>query len=92
MDEPTLGLDVLSNRVILEYIRRQRDAGKTVILSTHYLDEAEDMCDRIGLLHDGDLVAEGTLDSLRNDTGLQRLSDIFLKIIHADEQVETLVS
>ncbi len=92
MDEPTLGLDVLSNRVILEYIRRQRDAGKTIILSTHYLDEAEDMCDHIGLLHDGALVAEGTLESLRSQSGQQRLSDIFLKIIHADEQVETLVS
>lgn len=92
MDEPTLGLDVLSNRVILEYIRRQRDAGKTIILSTHYLDEAEDMCDKIGLLHDGTLVAEGTLESLRSQSGQQRLSDIFLKIIHADEQVETLVS
>ncbi len=92
MDEPTLGLDVLSNRVILEYIRRQRDAGKTIILSTHYLDEAENMCDKIGLLHDGDLVAEGTLESLRKQSGQTRLSDIFLKIINADEQVETLVS
>ena len=92
MDEPTLGLDVLSNRVILEYIRRQRDAGKTIILSTHYLDEAEDLCDTIGLLHDGDLVAAGTLESLRSQSGLQRLSDIFLQTIHADEQVETLVS
>lgn len=92
MDEPTLGLDVLSSRVILEYIRRQRDAGKTVILSTHYLDEAEDLCDRIGLLHDGYLVAEGTIESLRNQSGERRLSNIFLKVIHADEQVETLVS
>jgi len=84
MDEPTLGLDVLSNRVILAFIRRERDAGKTIILSTHYLDEAEDLCDQIGLLYDGRLVAEGDLEHLRAASGEQRLSNIFLKTIHAD--------
>ena len=82
LDEPTLGLDVLSNRVILDFIRRQREEGKTIVLSTHYLDEAESLCDCIGLLHDGRLVAEGTIHRLRELTGLQRLSDIFLKIVH----------
>ncbi len=91
MDEPTLGLDVLSNRIILEYIRRERDQGKSIILSTHYLDEAEDMCDVVGLLHDGRLVAEGDIDSLRKQSGKQRLSNIFLKLIHADEMVEAAV-
>lgn len=84
MDEPTLGLDVLSNRVILEFIKRERAEGKTIILSTHYLDEAESLCDRIGLLHDGRLVAEGDLASLRARTGEERLSSIFLKVIGID--------
>ena len=92
MDEPTLGLDVLSNRIILEYIKRERTGGKAIILSTHYLDEAEDMCDRIGLLHDGRLVAEGDLAALRLLSGEQRLSNIFLKLIHADEAVGAIVS
>ena len=92
MDEPTLGLDVLSNRVILEYIKRERDKGKSIILSTHYLDEAEDMCNQIGLLHEGRLVAEGDLQSLRTLSGEERLSNIFLKLIHADEKVEAIVS
>ncbi len=91
MDEPTLGLDVLSNRIILEYIKRERDRGKTIILSTHYLDEAEDMCDNIGLIYDGKLVAEGTLDVLRKQSGEERLSNIFLKIIHASEKVEAAI-
>ena len=85
MDEPTLGLDVLSNRIILEFIRRERSESKTIILSTHYLDEAESMCDIIGLLHHGRLVAEGTIGALREQAGEERLSDIFLKIIHADK-------
>ncbi len=84
MDEPTLGLDVLSNRVILEFICREREVGKTIILSTHYLDEAETMCDCIGLLHDGRLVAEGDLETLRGMTGQKRLSNIFLSLIGAD--------
>ena len=84
MDEPTLGLDVLSNRIILDFISRQRDQGKSIVLSTHYLDEAESLCDRIGLLHEGRLIAEGDLASLRELAGEQRLSSIFLKLIHAD--------
>jgi sodium transport system ATP-binding protein len=80
MDEPTLGLDVMTNRVILDFIRSQRDAGKTVLLSTHYLDEAERLCDRIGLLHHGKLVAEGDLEALRQQAHQERLSDIFLTL------------
>ncbi|RJP37685.1 MAG: ATP-binding cassette domain-containing protein [Phycisphaerales bacterium] len=84
MDEPTLGLDVLSNRTILEFIRRAGRSGKTIIVSTHYLDEAESLCDRIGLLHRGSIVAEGSLDELRQQTGEQRLSSIFLDLVGAD--------
>jgi ABC-type multidrug transport system ATPase subunit len=87
MDEPTLGLDVLSNRVILDFIRRQREEGKTIILSTHYLDEAETLCDTIGLLHNGRLVAEGALADLQAATGESRLSSIFLNIVHAEDSV-----
>ena len=90
MDEPTLGLDVLSNRVILDFIRRERNAGKTIILSTHYLDEAETMCDKIGLLHNGRLVAEGDLQSLRSMSGEERLSNIFLKVIGFEDAAETV--
>ncbi|MFH0980664.1 MAG: ABC transporter ATP-binding protein [Planctomycetota bacterium] len=83
LDEPTLGLDVLSNRVILDFILRERNEGKTVLLSTHYLDEAESMCDRIGLLHHGRLVAEGPLARLQAQVGEERLSNIFLKVVGA---------
>jgi len=77
--------------LVMDEPTRERDGGKTIILSTHYLDEAEDMCDRIGLLHDGKLVAEGDLDSLRSLAGEDRLSNIFLKLIRADEKVEAIV-
>ncbi len=85
MDEPTLGLDVMSNRVILGLIETQKKAGKAILLSTHALDEIEVMCDRIGLIHRGKLIAEGTLDELRVTADRQRLSEIFLTLVHADE-------
>lgn len=85
MDEPTLGLDVLSNRLILELIRVQADAGKAILLSTHALDEIETMCRRMGLIHNGRLIAEGSLDDLRQRTDRQRLSDVFLRLVGADE-------
>jgi len=81
LDEPTLGLDVMTNRVILDFVRGQRSVGKTILLSTHYLDEAESLCDRIGLLHRGRLVAEGDFASLRTQTGCERLTEVFLRIV-----------
>jgi sodium transport system ATP-binding protein len=87
MDEPTLGLDVLSNRLILEMIRTQAAAGKAVLLSTHALDEIESMCRRMGLIHNGRLIAEGDLEALRKRTSRQRLSEVFLQLVGADEPV-----
>ena len=81
LDEPTLGLDVLTNRLILDFIRKQREIGKTILLSTHYLDEAENLCDRIGLIHRGRLVAEGSLEALRSEFGESRLTEIFLRVV-----------
>lgn len=81
LDEPTLGLDVITNRLILEFIRRAGHDGKAILLSTHYLDEAESLCNRIGLLHEGRLIAEGTLPELQQRAGQQRLTDIFLALV-----------
>ncbi|MBI5864355.1 MAG: ABC transporter ATP-binding protein, partial [Planctomycetes bacterium] len=89
MDEPTLGLDVLSNRIILDLIDVQARAGKAILLSTHALDEIERLCRRIGLIHRGKLIAEGTLQTLRTQTQRERLSDIFLQIVGEHEPVLT---
>jgi sodium transport system ATP-binding protein len=87
MDEPTLGLDVLSNRLILSLIHTQAQAGKAVLLSTHALDEIETMCKRIGLIHNGRLIVEGDLPTLQARTGKKRLSEVFLQLVHPDEPV-----
>jgi ABC-2 type transport system ATP-binding protein/sodium transport system ATP-binding protein len=77
LDEPTRGLDVLGSQVVVDYVRGLRDQGKAVIVSTHRLDEAERLCDRFGLLHQGELRLEGTLAELRAATGCQTLVDMF---------------
>jgi len=87
MDEPTLGLDVLTNRVVLDFIQAEGRRGKAIILSTHYLDEAETLCNRFGLIHEGRLVGEGQLDVLRERTGRRRLSEIFLTLCGQSDHV-----
>jgi ABC-2 type transport system ATP-binding protein/sodium transport system ATP-binding protein len=81
LDEPTRGLDVLGSQVVVDYIGSLREQSKAVIVSTHRLDEAERMCDRFGLLHDGRLHLEGTLPELRAATGCQTLVDMFRRFL-----------
>lgn len=80
LDEPTLGLDVLGSQVIAEFIGHLRTEGKAVILCTHYLDEAERICTRFGLMHRGRITAEGTLAELRERTACTSLLEMFLKL------------
>jgi sodium transport system ATP-binding protein len=84
LDEPTAGLDVLSNRLILRFLRESRDRGKAVLFSTHYLEEAQSLCDRFGLLHRGTLLAEGALEDLRRIASHEHLTDIFLSLVQED--------
>jgi ABC-2 type transport system ATP-binding protein/sodium transport system ATP-binding protein len=83
LDEPTRGLDVFGSQAIFEYIGHLRTQGKAVIVSTHRLHEAQDLCDRFGLLHRGRLVLEGTLAELQAATGCQSLVEIFMRHIEA---------
>jgi sodium transport system ATP-binding protein len=80
-DEPTVGLDVMAARTIIAFIRECRDRGKTVIFSTHVMSEVEKLCDHIGIIHNGRLLAEGTLADLRQRFGRQELEDIFVEVV-----------
>jgi sodium transport system ATP-binding protein len=79
--EPTIGLDVMAARTIVQFIRECRDHGKTVIFSTHVMSEVEKLCDQVGIIHGGMLLTEGTLAELRQRFGLQDLEDIFVKVV-----------
>jgi len=78
LDEPTVALDVISGQFIVESIRRERDAGRAVLFSTHIMSEAEYLCDRILLLHRGRVIDEGVLDDLLARSGSRNLTDAFL--------------
>jgi len=80
-DEPTHGLDVLTARSVVGFIRDCRARGKTVIFSTHIMREAEKLCDTIAIIHNGRIMAEGTLEELRERTGAQDLDDIFIQLV-----------
>ncbi len=80
-DEPTLGLDVMTSRAIVQFVRECRGRGKTVVYSTHVMSEAERLCDVIGIIHGGALRAEGTLAELRAMTGESDLEECFVKIV-----------
>jgi sodium transport system ATP-binding protein len=84
-DEPTLGLDVMAARAIVRFVRDCRDRGKTVIYSTHIMSEVEKLCDRVGIIHGGRLLAEGSLAELRVRHGKQDLEDIFVQVVAPGE-------
>jgi sodium transport system ATP-binding protein len=79
-DEPTSGLDVMTARIIIDFIRECRERGKTVIFSTHVMSEVEKLCDTIGIIHSGKLLAEGQLVELRDRYHEHDLEEIFLKV------------
>lgn len=81
LDEPTRGLDVVGATVVFDYVSRLRSEGKAIVVCTHQLDEAERLCDRFGLLHQGRLEHEGTLEQLREQTGQPRLVEMFLALL-----------
>jgi ABC-2 type transport system ATP-binding protein/sodium transport system ATP-binding protein len=81
LDEPTRGLDVLGSQIVVDYIGRLRNQGIAVLVTTHRLDEAERLCDRFGLMHEGRLLHEGTLVELRATTGCNNLVDMFRQLL-----------
>jgi ABC-2 type transport system ATP-binding protein len=90
LDEPTVGLDPKSARLIKDILRQMADRGAAVFLSTHILEIAERMCDRIGIINKGELVAVGTMDELRSlgKAGEVSLEDIFLSLTGGAEEAE----
>jgi sodium transport system ATP-binding protein len=87
LDEPTNGLDVFASRALREFVGQERARGKAVIFSTHYLAEAELLCDRIGLLFRGRLLREGTPGGIRAECGANSLEEAFLRL--ADSAVSS---
>ncbi len=80
LDEPTLGLDPQGQLMMQQLLKKLSSAGVTIFLSSHLLDEVSRLCSRIGILHRGRLIVEGTVDELKQKTGMKDLTEVFLHL------------
>lgn len=80
-DEATSGLDIISSQIILDFIKSERDRGKTILYSTHYMEEAENICDKVILIHKGNIIKEGTPQKILKETNTGNLRDAFFALI-----------
>jgi len=96
LDEPTAGVDIELRLELWHYVRRINQEGTTILLTTHYLEEAEQLCERIAFIHHGQIVACGTTDELAGNYGVANLEDAYLALVGREElsrsRVEELVS
>ena len=81
LDEATSGLDIISSQVILDFIKEEKEKGKCVIYSTHYMEEAENICDRVVLINKGEIIAIGTPSEIVKETKTTNIRDAFFKLI-----------
>ncbi len=81
LDEATSGLDIISSQVILDFIKKEKEKGKIVLYSTHYMEEAENICDYVIMIHKGLVIKEGTPDEIKDSTSTTNLRDAFFTLI-----------
>jgi ABC-2 type transport system ATP-binding protein len=81
LDEPTAGVDVELRYALWEYIRELNRGGLTIVLTTHYLDEAEELCDEIAMISDGEIVARDTADGLKTSYGADDVEEVYFKVM-----------
>jgi len=80
LDEPTVGMDPQSRHAVWDFIRELEKEGKTIVLTTHYMEEAEALCDRVGIIDHGKLIALGSPKELISKGGVTNLEEIFIKL------------
>ena len=81
LDEATTGLDIISSQIILDFIKDERKKQKTILYSTHYMEEAENICDRVIMINKGKVIKTGTPDEIKKDTQTTNLRDAFFALI-----------
>ena len=81
LDEATTGLDIISSQIILDFIKKERENKKTILYSTHYMEEAENICDRVIMINKGIVINSGTPDKIKKDTSTTNLRDAFFTLV-----------
>ncbi len=92
LDEPTAGVDVELRLELWHYVQRINEEGTTILLTTHYLEEAEQLCDQIAFINNGEIVAQGTSGELASKMGVGSLEDAYLEIVGRRELSRAHVS
>ncbi len=85
LDEATSGLDIISSKVILDFIKEERNRGKCILYSTHYMEEAENICDRVVMIHEGKVLKIDTPQNIVKETKTTNLRDAFFQLIGGSE-------
>jgi ABC-2 type transport system ATP-binding protein len=80
LDEPTVAMDPVSRRAVWDFIRELKNNGKAIILTTHYMEEAEELCDRVGIIDQGKLIAIGAPEDLMERHTAKTLEEVFIKL------------
>lgn len=81
LDEATSGLDIISSQIILDFIKEEKAKGKTILYSTHYMEEAENICDYVIMINNGIIVKSGTPNEIKIDTNTTNLRDSFFSVL-----------
>ncbi len=81
LDEATSGLDIILSQIVLDFIKKERDNGKCIIYSTHYMEEAENICDRVIIINKGKIIATGTPLDITKNTNTTNLRDAFFVLV-----------
>ncbi|MBZ4651158.1 ABC transporter ATP-binding protein [Thermosipho sp. (in: thermotogales)] len=90
LDEPTVGLDAKSAKILKELLKKYASQGTTIFLTTHILEIAEKMCDEIAIIDKGKIIAQGTMETLRNGEN-KSLEDLFLELTAQEEDIKNIV-
>ena len=88
LDEATSGLDILASQIILDFIKKEKEKGKIIIYSTHYMEEAENICDYVIMINKGKIIKEGTPSKINKDLKTTNLRDAFFDLIKEEENNE----
>lgn len=81
LDEATTGLDIISSQIILDFIKEEKKKGKTILYSTHYMEEAENICDKVLMVNKGQVIETGTPEEIKAKTNTTNLRDAFFTLI-----------
>lgn len=88
LDEATTGLDIISSQIILDFIKQEKENNKTILYSTHYMEEAQNICDKVIMINKGEVIKTGTPEEIKKETKTTNLRDAFFAMIGGVEDEE----